>query len=71
MKTAALEEDVIASAKGWLALGAMDTAERSRALDLLGFASPARVLDVLRSGCSPSRDDLDVRLRRRRAPTTG
>ncbi|MEZ5378723.1 MAG: amidohydrolase family protein [Acidimicrobiales bacterium] len=38
-KTAALEENVIASAKGWMALGAMDTAERTRALDLLGFES--------------------------------
>jgi predicted TIM-barrel fold metal-dependent hydrolase len=37
--TAALEQDVIGSAKGWLALGAMDAAERSRALDLLGFSS--------------------------------
>jgi len=36
-KTAALEENVISSAKGWLALGAMDSSERSRALDLLGF----------------------------------
>ncbi len=34
-----LAEDVIASAKGWLALGAMDPAERTRALDLLGFES--------------------------------
>ncbi len=34
---AALEQDVIGSAKGWMALGAMDTGERSRALDLLGF----------------------------------
>ncbi len=38
-KTAELEENVIASAKGWLALGAMDSSERSRALDLLGFES--------------------------------
>jgi predicted TIM-barrel fold metal-dependent hydrolase len=38
-RTAALEENVIGSAKGWLALGAMDAAERSRALDLLGFSS--------------------------------
>jgi uncharacterized protein len=29
-------EDNIMSAKGWLALGAFDPAERSRALDLLG-----------------------------------
>jgi predicted TIM-barrel fold metal-dependent hydrolase len=38
-QTAALEDDVIASAKGWLALGAMDSTERTRALDLLGFES--------------------------------
>lgn len=38
--TKLLELDVIGSrAKGWLALGAMDARERSRALDLLGFAS--------------------------------
>lgn len=36
-KTAALEEDVIASAKGWQAHGAVDPQERSRTLDLLGF----------------------------------
>ena len=39
VRTAELEQDVIASAKGWLALGAMDSVERSRALDLLGFES--------------------------------
>jgi predicted TIM-barrel fold metal-dependent hydrolase len=38
-KTAELEHDVIGSAKGWLALGAMDPGERTRALDLLGFDS--------------------------------
>lgn len=37
--TAHLEDDVIASAKGWGALGAMDGTERRRALDLLGFES--------------------------------
>lgn len=36
-KTRALEENVIASAKGWMAHGAIDGAERSRTLDLLGF----------------------------------
>lgn len=36
-RTAALEEGVIASAKGWQAHGAVDPAERSRTLDLLGF----------------------------------
>lgn len=38
-KTAELEADVIGSAKGWLALGAMDSTERSTAMDLLGFES--------------------------------
>ena len=37
-KTAKLEESVIAGAKGWYAHGAVDAAERSRTLDLLGFA---------------------------------
>jgi uncharacterized protein len=36
---AELERSVIDSAKGWLALGAMDTGERVRALDQLGFRS--------------------------------
>ncbi|MCC7078334.1 MAG: amidohydrolase family protein [Acidimicrobiia bacterium] len=34
-----LEEDVIGGPKGWAALGAWDPAERSRALDLLGFGA--------------------------------
>ena len=32
-------EDQLLTAKGWMALGAFDPAERSRALDLLGFSS--------------------------------
>jgi predicted TIM-barrel fold metal-dependent hydrolase len=36
-RTAALEENVIATAKGWAAHGAVDARERSRTLDLLGF----------------------------------
>ena len=36
-RTRELEDDVIGSAKGWMALGAMDPSERTRALDLLGF----------------------------------
>jgi len=36
-RTAALEENVIGSGKGWAAHGACDPAERSRTLDLLGF----------------------------------
>jgi len=36
-RTAALEDDVIASAKGWGAHGAVYGDERSRTLDLLGF----------------------------------
>jgi len=36
-RTAALEDDVIGSAKGWAAHGAVYPEERSRTLDLLGF----------------------------------
>lgn len=36
-QTAELEDNVIASAKGWAAHGAVDSEERSRTLDLLGF----------------------------------
>lgn len=36
-RTRALEDNVIATAKGWAAHGAVDGAERSRTLDLLGF----------------------------------
>ena len=56
---AKLEEDVIASAKGWMALGAMDTAERSRALDLLGFQSQL-VFSTFSVGLFAFGDDLDV-----------
>ena len=59
VETAALEQDVIASAKGWLALGAMDTAERSRALDLLGFVSQL-VFSTFSVGLFAFSDDLDV-----------
>jgi predicted TIM-barrel fold metal-dependent hydrolase len=58
-RTAALEDDVIASAKGWIALGAMDTAERSRALDLLGFGSQL-VFSTFSVGLFAFSDDLDV-----------
>ncbi len=58
-KTAALEENVIASAKGWAALGAMDTAERSRALDLLGFTSQL-VFSTFSLGLFAFSDDLDA-----------
>jgi uncharacterized protein len=56
---AKLEADVIASAKGWLALGAMDTAERTRALDLLGFSSQL-VFSTFSLGLFAFSDDLDV-----------
>ena len=56
---ARLEEDVIASAKGWMALGAMDTAERTRALDLLGFRSQL-VFSTFSVGLFAFTDDLDV-----------
>jgi predicted TIM-barrel fold metal-dependent hydrolase len=58
-RTEQLAEDVIASAKGWLALGAMDTAERSRALDLLGFASQL-VFSTFSVGLFAFSDDLDA-----------
>jgi len=58
-KTAALEQDVIGSAKGWVALGAMDSTERSRALDLLGFTSQL-VFSTFSLGLFGFADDLDV-----------
>lgn len=58
-KTAALEADVIASAKGWFALGAMDPGERSRALDLLGFSSQL-VFSTFSVGLFAFSDDLDL-----------
>jgi predicted TIM-barrel fold metal-dependent hydrolase len=58
-KTAALEEDVIASAKGWYALGAMDSGERTRALDLLGFSSQL-VFSTFSLGLFALADDLDL-----------
>jgi predicted TIM-barrel fold metal-dependent hydrolase len=57
--TAALEENVIGSAKGWLALGAMDAAERSRALDLLGFSSQL-VFSTFSLGLFAFSQDLDA-----------
>jgi uncharacterized protein len=59
VKTAALEPDVIASAKGWLALGAMDGTERSRALDLLGFSSQL-VFSTFSLALFAFADDLDL-----------
>ena len=59
VKTAALEVDVIASAKGWVALGAMDSSERSRALDLLGFESQL-VFSTFSLGLFAFADDLDT-----------
>ena len=59
VKTEAFADDVIASAKGWMALGAMDTAERSRALDLLGFTSQL-VFSTFSVALFAFSDDLDV-----------
>src|SRR3954468_24861425 len=59
VRTAELEPDVISSAKGWLALGAMDTTERSRALDLLGFSSQL-VFSTFSVGLFASSDDPEV-----------
>src|SRR3954451_15421597 len=56
---AELEKDVIASAKGWMALGAMDTTERTRALDLLGFRSQL-VFSTFSLGLFAFSDDLDL-----------
>jgi predicted TIM-barrel fold metal-dependent hydrolase len=58
-RTAELELDVITSAKGWMAIGAMDTAERSRALDQLGFASQL-VFSTFSLGLFAFSDDLDA-----------
>lgn len=58
-KVAELEADVIASAKGWMALGAMDTAERTRALDLLGFSSQL-VFSTFSVGLFAFSEDLDL-----------
>lgn len=58
-KVAELEKDVIASAKGWMALGAMDAGERTRALDLLGFRSQL-VFSTFSLGLFAFADDLDV-----------
>lgn len=58
-RTAELEADVIASAKGWVALGAMDAAERSRALDLLGFQSQL-VFSTFSLGLFAFSEDLDA-----------
>jgi len=58
-KTSELEHDVIASAKGWMALGAMDGSERTRALDLLGFASQL-VFSTFSVGLFAFSDDPEV-----------
>ncbi|HEY2215839.1 MAG TPA: amidohydrolase family protein [Acidimicrobiales bacterium] len=59
IKTAQLEENVIGSAKGWGALGAMDTTERTRALDLLGFQSQL-VFSTFSTGLFAFSDDLEL-----------
>lgn len=59
IKTAKLEENVIASAKGWGALGAMDSSERTRALDLLGFQSQL-IFSTFSTGLFAFSDDLDL-----------
>ncbi|MDY7104854.1 MAG: amidohydrolase family protein [Actinomycetota bacterium] len=58
-KVAELEKDVIASAKGWMALGAMDPTERTRALDLLGFRTQL-VFSTFSLGLFAFADDLDL-----------
>lgn len=58
-KTSELERNVIESAKGWLAVGAMDSAERGRALDQLGFRSQL-VFSTFSVGLFAFSDDPDV-----------
>lgn len=58
-RIAELEKDVIASAKGWMALGAMDPTERTRALDLLGFSSQL-VFSTFSLGLFAFSDDTDL-----------
>lgn len=58
-KTAEFESDVIAAAKGWMAIGAMDPAERTRAMDLLGFESQL-VFSTFSSGLYLFSSDLDL-----------
>lgn len=54
-KTAELEKNVIAGPKGWYAHGAVDPAERSRTLDLLGFRRQL-VFSTFAGGYVRSRD---------------
>src|SRR5262245_11579514 len=53
-------KNVVAGVKGWHAPGAFDAAERSRALDDLGF-SRQLVFSTFSAGQYLSHDDLDVR----------
>ena len=56
--TAALEDNVIASAKGWAAHGAVYPQERSRTLDLLGFQG--QLVFSTFAGQYLASDDLDL-----------
>ncbi len=58
-RTEALAENVIGSAKGWEALGAMDPGERKRAVDLLGFRSQL-VFSTFSVGLFAFSDDHDL-----------
>jgi predicted TIM-barrel fold metal-dependent hydrolase len=58
-RTEELAANVIASAKGWEALGAMDPAERTRAVELLGFRSQL-VFSTFSVGLFAFSDDLEL-----------
>jgi predicted TIM-barrel fold metal-dependent hydrolase len=59
VKTAKIARDVVAGPKGWLAYGAFDRAERSKALDDLGFARQL-VFSTFSGGQYLTHPDLDV-----------
>ncbi len=59
-KTAAISSNVVAGPKGWAALGAIEAAERPKALDDLGFASQL-VFSTFAGGQYLSHDDMEVR----------
>ncbi|HEY0820534.1 MAG TPA: amidohydrolase family protein, partial [Rhizobacter sp.] len=59
-KTAAISTNVVAGPKGWAAYGAIDAAERRKALDDLGF-SKQLVFSTFAAGQYLSHEDLDVR----------
>ncbi|MET0332877.1 MAG: amidohydrolase family protein [Rhizobacter sp.] len=70
VKTAEISTNVVAGPKGWSALGAFDRAERSRALDDLGFAKQL-VFSTFAAGQYLSHEDVEVRYAGARAHNRG